>query len=285
MSGRRQRLHDRIILNDPAAQIDCPLFNDNEAPEKTLQRIRPGLLGKSSIHDAVALLPKFPLTQSMAEASLFLINTLPYNSVQTRERRSRYFRFQMFPGGRVNLELINFAHRFPNTQALRDVCFYQLSLAEPLIVEFADHLNTLIGISGVFDRSFILHYLRERFPDSAATVDCASAIMQAFEASGLFNKKGNKLSYAPRDISIPSLLFVIHSEFPQPGMYDIGKIENNPRIRALQWRSERLLSSLYELRNQGFINKVSEIDNVRQFTTKWTLPQIVERLSGDAKLS
>ncbi len=35
----------------------------------------------------------------------------------------------------------------------------------------------------------------------------------------------------------------------------------------------------YELRNQGLISKVSEIDMVRQFTTKWSLMEIVEQVS------
>ena len=42
-----------------------------------------------------------------------------------------------------------------------------------------------------------------------------------------------------------------------------------------------LLPSLYELRNQGLISKVSEIDNIRQFTTKWTLDELVEHLVAE----
>lgn len=75
-----------------------------------------------------------------------------------------------------------------------------------------------------------------------------------------------------------SLAFVIYSEFPEPGMYDISKIESNRAIRVMLWNPDRILPSLYELRNQGIIAKVSEIDNVRQFTTKWDLAQMVQHL-------
>ena len=44
------------------------------------------------------------------------------------------------------------------------------------------------------------------------------------------------------------------------------------------WNPEFILPELYELRNQGLISKVSDIDTVRQFTTKFTLDQLVERL-------
>ncbi len=46
-------------------------------------------------------------------------------------------------------------------------------------------------------------------------------------------------------------------------------------IRAMLWNPERLLHALYELRNQGLISKILEIDNIRQFTTKYTLAGVV----------
>jgi len=39
-----------------------------------------------------------------------------------------------------------------------------------------------------------------------------------------------------------------------------------------------MLSALYELRNRGLITKVTEIDSLRQFTTRLTLDEVVERL-------
>ena len=61
-------------------------------------------------------------------------------------------------------------------------------------------------------------------------------------------------------------------------MYDIAKVEQNPAIRALLWNPERIVPALYELRNQGILSKVSQIDAFRQFTTKWDLTQVVETL-------
>ena len=59
---------------------------------------------------------------------------------------------------------------------------------------------------------------------------------------------------------------------------DLSKIEKNEIIAAMLWKPDRILPSLYELRNQGLISKISEIDNVRQFTISYTLEQIVDRL-------
>lgn len=86
------------------------------------------------------------------------------------------------------------------------------------------------------------------------------------------------ISFGYREVRMPSFAFVLHSELPEPGMYDIAKIETNRSIRAMLWNPDQILPSLYELRNQGLISKVSEIDNVRQFTTRGSLEKIVEHL-------
>jgi DNA repair protein RadC len=61
-------------------------------------------------------------------------------------------------------------------------------------------------------------------------------------------------------------------------MYDIGKLEKNRIVRAMLWNPERLLASLFELRNQGIISKVSEIDTIRQFTTRYALEDAIKHL-------
>jgi len=60
-------------------------------------------------------------------------------------------------------------------------------------------------------------------------------------------------------------------------MYDIAKMEPSKVIKTILWHPDSI-SSLYELRNLGIIIKVSEIDNVRQFTLKWNLDQVVTYL-------
>ena len=77
---------------------------------------------------------------------------------------------------------------------------------------------------------------------------------------------------------IASFAYIIHSEFPEPQMYNIKEIEDNKTLSAMMWNPDRILHSLFELRNKGFISKISEIDNYRQFTIKWNLKQVVERL-------
>lgn len=276
--AEQSTLFDSLPASRKAGAVPAP---STKAP----RRRGTGLFGKSAIRDAVALLPKMSPDDSPDDTALFLKTNLPYNSAQTRERNSQYFRSQMFSEAHADRALIQFARTFPDGQELKEVCLYRFCSSEPIVDDFVEHLLTSKGIAGNIGRDFVLEYLQKRFPGAAAADDCATAIVSGFEAAGVFRRKGKLILYAPRNIPLPSLAFILHSEFPDPGMYDIGRMEKNRRIRALLWKTEQFLPSLYELRNGGLISKISEIDNVRQFTTKWTLPQLVERLAGGTKPS
>jgi len=125
--------------------------------------------------------------------------------------------------------------------------------------------------------------LSEKFPEAKNIVDCGKAIVDALTAGGIAKADRTKISFAYREIPVASFAFVLHSEFPEPGMYDIRKLDENRMIRAMLWNPERLLHVLYELRNQGLISKISEIDNIRQFTTKHTLAGVVEQIVSGGK--
>jgi DNA repair protein RadC len=172
----------------------------------------------------------------------------------------------MFPNGQADPAIRLFARYYRNSLDLKEVCFYRFVKAEPLMEQVIDEL--LLPDLGI-----------GRLPLSArSTKECAQAIVDALRAGGIVKADRLEISYSYRDIPLPAFAFVLHSEFPEPGMYDTATLEVNRTIRAMLWNPDRILPSLYELRNQGFISKVSEIDNVRQFTTKWSLEKVVEQL-------
>ena len=63
-------------------------------------------------------------------------------------------------------------------------------------------------------------------------------------------------------------------------MYDLDRLENNRQVISMLWNPTKLVPMLYELRNNGLISKISEIDSVRQFTTKWTLDEVVVKITS-----
>jgi len=277
-------------LPDPAQTSLFDLSGYSEKPpeskkeeKKTIQRkVLPrrgtGLFGMAILKEAIDLLPTLPDTDSLNEVKNHLMKSLHQSSEQTRSRNSNYIIRRMFTNGVADQAIRHFAKHFQDTRDLREVCFYRFIKAEPLIAQVIDELLIPSIGRGSLNRSIIKDYLAKKFPSSRSIRRCSQAIIDALKAGGIANIERVKITFRYRDIILPAFAFVLHSEFPEPGMYDITKLESNPTIRAMLWNPDSILDSLYELRNQGIISKISEIDNIRQFTVKRTLDQVVKHL-------
>ncbi|HQE49069.1 MAG TPA: hypothetical protein PKV93_06930 [Fervidobacterium sp.] len=246
------------------------------------QRYGTGLFSKAMLKEAIEILPRLPESESLDEIRSFLRAELHFSAEQTRQRYSNYITQRMFPAGYADTSLRMFAKAFAGTKELREVCFYRFLFTEPLIVEMIEELIIPNLGTGQLPREHIRKRLSEKFPDKSIK-ECSIAIVDALTAGGIVKADRTKLSFAYREIPVASFAFVLHSEFPEPGMYDIKELEENRLIQAMLWNPERLLNALYELRNRGLISKVSEIDNIRQFTTKYKLAEVVERIISGVK--
>jgi len=251
--------------------------------EKVIQRYGTEMFGKAVLKEAIEILPRLPDSESLDEIRSFLRAKLHFSAEQTRQRYANYIIRRMFPNGYADAPLRLFAKAFPDAQELRDVCFYRFLLSEPLEVEIIEDLILPNLGTGRLSRERIRKRLAEKFPEAKSIVDCGKAIVDALTAGGVVKADRTKISFAYREIPVASFAFILHSEFQEPGMYDIRKLDENRMIRAMLWNPERLLHALYELRNQGLISKISEIDNIRQFTTKHTLAGVVEQIVSGGK--
>jgi DNA repair protein RadC len=278
---------ETVIVTQP------PLFDIEEAetpampPEEVrkpserrevIQRPRTGLIGKAVLEEAVEQLPQLPDTESLEEIGRFLRTNLHFSAEETRHRYSNYIIRRMFPDGYADWPMRAFARRYAGRQQLRDVCFYRFCKAEPLMLDVAEEVLLPARSSGMLDRALLRDYLNQRFPDAKSVKDCSQAIVQAWAAAGLARANRQSVTFGLREIAVASFAFILHSEFTEPGMYDIGKVETNAAIRALLWNPERIVPALYDLRNMGILSKVSQIDAFRQFTTKGGLAETVRAL-------
>jgi len=248
-------------------------------PKKVVARRGTELFVKAILKETIQMLPRLPDPESLDEIRLFLRAELHFSAEQTRQRYAAYITRRMFPDGLADRPLRLFAKKFPNQQALRDACFYRFMKAEPLEVEVIETLVLPNIGAGRLSRERIKQFLASRYPSSQSIKDSSQAVVEAMVSAGLAKSDKVTMTFSYRDIPVPALAFVLHSEFPEPGMYDIRKLEQNRFVRAMLWNPERLLAALYELRNQGLVSKVSEIDSVRQFTTRYTLAEAVDRLA------
>jgi hypothetical protein len=252
-------------------------------PKKRPIRPRSDLFTNSVLKEAIELLPMLPDTEDIGIIRAFFKENLPFSGQNTRDRYVPYVVNRLFSDGRADLALRSFARIYSGRQELRDACFYRFCKAEPLMLAVShDLLLPAIGY-GQLDRARIREYLSDRYPSSKVVDLCAKAIVKSLVAGGVARSDKKKISFNYRAPAMTSLAFLIHSEFPAPGMYEISWLENSPLIRAMLWDPDRLLPGLYELRNLGLISKISEIDNIRQFTTEFTLDELVDHFMSRAK--
>jgi len=263
-------------LSKPAQGQEKP--KTKKVTRKVVPRRGSGLFGKAVLKEAIELLPSLPDTTSIDDIREHLRKALHFSAEQTRKRYSNYITRRMFPEGYADKALLLFAKAFTETQDLRDVCFYRFLKAEPLEVEVIERLILPNIGNGRLSRQRIRSYLSEKFPEAKSIIDSGKAVVDALTAAAIAKADKLQITFAYRDIPAHAFAFILHSEFPDAGMFDIVKLEQNRIMRAMLWKADRLLSSLYEMRNQGLISKVSEIDNLRQFTTKFRLGEVVDRL-------
>jgi DNA repair protein RadC len=184
----------------------------------------------------------------------------------------------MFPDGTPDQALLSFARLYARQQELRDVVFHRFCEAEPLMGKSIEEFFLPAIGAGTVTREALRVYLKNLFPESRTLDDCSQAIVEALVTTGIARSDRRSAHFAYREITLPSFAFILHSVFPEPGMYSLPSIESHPAVRRLFWNPERVLPSVYELRNRGLISKVSEIDSVRQFTTKYDVMGLVDAL-------
>ena len=278
-NGRQLKLF--LPTAEEASKASAP----SKTPDKkiTTNGVNPtrrgtGLFSNDLVKEAIEILPKLPETASASELKTFLMQNLPFSAETTRERYGQYIVLRMFQKGYPDAALQTFAKFYAGRQELREVCFYRFCRAEPLMFRIIQEvLLPQIG-SGYVERARLNYYLAYHFPESKNIAKSAQAVIAALTASEIVRPEKQTLHFAYREVTLPAFAFLLYSEFQEPGIYELEKLEQNQALRAMLWNPDRILPALYELRNQGLISKVSEIDRVRQFSTNFTLEEVVRQL-------
>lgn len=277
-NGTRSQLPE---MTKPALFPDIPMVVEKPAISRTEVDPQPrsGLFGKALLQETIDFLPLLPATSSLDEARAFLRQQLPFSGETTRQRNAQYITRRMFPEGTVDRALPLFAKTYAGRRELREACFYRFCKAEPLMYDVIEQLLLPALGAGQMPRNLLREYLNQRFPGYASTKDCSLATVEALVSSGLATADRETLYVTYHEPTLAAFVFVLHSEFPEPGMFNISRLEQSRALRAMLWQPESILHVLYELRNRKIISTISEIDALRQFTTIYTLEQACEVLA------
>lgn len=197
----------------------------------------------------------------------YLVSQLPYNSEQTRSRRADYILNRFFITGTLDTPLTFFSSHISEDHGLKDVVFYELLQAEPLPARIAEDLIWPSLPLGKVDREQIIEKIQILLPKigSASQKKIIHALSNVYALLDIANVNGESFSYRTRSGTLASFLYILTSEFPQPGMYELSKLENGPMRKWLLWDWDWIKDQLYNLRDLNIITTISNVEYVQQF--------------------
>jgi hypothetical protein len=295
------RLKDRIEtrLGKPVAPAskDLLLFDEwNQQPPEAkiggakspLPRFAEPILrvcAKDLSDHALQHLPQAVKYASVEEFRSYLADTLRFNSQATRRRSANYIVSRFFPGEVYNDDLPQFAAATTGTPALGEALFYLTCRTEKIVLLVAEEIVFPSLAQGGVSRRRLRDFIQLKFPQSKSADQISQSIVRSYQRYGIASANRSRLNVSLREGSLASFAYVLHLEFPEPGMHAFERMFDSPMHKCLLWDQEWMVRQLYRLREVGLLSKISEIDSLRHFTTKHTLPDAVQRIVALAQES
>jgi len=236
---------------------------------------------KPLVKESLALLPLGLKSYDVEEFKATLISKLPQNSEVTRKRYARYIINRYCPDGQIDLELCAFLDHFQGQTPAREALLLSFLRAEPLFLRVTRDLLWSRRRQEL-TREELLHFLGSIIAGKNLSEQAKSALqaLQSFGRARMVKRTLYKVErYEP---ALPEFLYVLHSLFPEPGMQKATDFFSHLMVEGMLWEPSTLKPLLYEALNEGYLAKVSEIDQSRffHFSTKLTRRELIERLTG-----
>ncbi len=278
----RQPEEPKQVVGAPSPQLSLFDLKDTEQgiprdkgfkPKQKKER-KMRVFANDEIANSIKFLPQAVNFSTLDEFKHYLSDKLPYNAIETRLRRSRNIIDRFFPENTINTPISYFAAQSLQEVNLQPVIFYQTLKAEPIAQKIAEELIWPALPLGYVDRDQMRELILQYIPDAKMTSQAKSlqAIIHTYVLCAIAQQNGDILRFKIHKGTFESFLYILTSEFPQPGIYSFDALYSGPLHRWLLWDREWLRQQLYNLQDFGILTKVSEIDTVRQFTLKVDQP-------------
>lgn len=257
--------------SDPAhsaRRLSVPRF-----PEPVLRVFAKDFAGHALRH-----LPHAARYHSTDEFRTYLANTLRFNAHATRVRFAEYIVNRFFPGKVFNEDLPLFAAATEGQRALGEGLFYLTCRTEKLLALVAEEVVFPSLAQGGVSRARLGEYMHAKFPRSKSVDEMIGSIVRTYQLYGIGTAERARLGVSVREGTPSAFAYVLHHEFPEPGMHAFDNMLGGPMHKWLLWDKQWMVRQLYRLREVGLLSKVSEIDRLRHFTTKYTLTDALERI-------
>jgi hypothetical protein len=273
------RLNERPLFDEPvAAPAAAPDRKEAILPKPRFLEPALRIYDKDLADHALKHLPQAGKYHGIDELRGYLIENLRFNSKATRQRYAAYLINRFFPGGIYNDDLPRFAAETDETPALGEALFYLTCRAEKIVAMVAEEVVFAALAEGGVSRARIRDFVQAQFPNSKSAKAVGAAIVNTYKIFAVGSADRSRLNVSLREGSLASFAYVLHLEFPEPGMYSFERLFDGPMSKWLLWDQRWMETQLYRLREAGLLAKVSEIDRMRQFTTKYSLAKAIPHI-------
>lgn len=262
----------------PAAAYPGPIAD--RFPKPSLR-----IYDKDLTEHALQQLPHISEFVSKEQIRHHLTEKIRFNSLATRRRAANYLINRFFPGDSLNRDLPRFAAATAGKPSLGEALFYLTCRSELIVAQVAENVVYPTLAQGGVARNRILEFVQSKFSSSKSAQEISQAIVRTYERFGIGTPNRTTLNVSLREGSIEAFAYVLHLEFPEPGMYRFEAVLGGPLHKWLLWDRDWMVRQLYHLREKGLLVKVSEIDQMRQFTTKFNLADAMKPIVALAKES
>ena len=232
---------------------------------------------------ALKLLPEAARFGTIEKYRTFPVENLSYNSVSTRKRNANYLVNRFFPGHHLHHDLTAFAAA-AGDKRLAEVLFYLTARSEKILQLIAEKVVWPALPVGSVARTKIRDFVKTQLLADDPAKRTTIAIAQCYSRYGIGDVTKTKIGVKVRSGGLipsgdlASFAYVLHLEFPEPGMQPFEKVLDGPMHKWLLWDRQWMIQQFYRLREEGLLSKVSEIDSMRQFTTKYPLREATEHI-------
>lgn len=243
------------------------------------------VFANDEIINSMTFLPKVGNFQSLHDFQKYLQENLPYNASETRQRRANHIIERFFPENDDNTPLSYFVAHCSSDIDLKPVVFYHVLKAEPIAKKVADDFIWPALPIGRVEREQLREFVLRYLPDVGASSqrNMLRALFYTYDLLGIGFANETILRFQLHLGTLESFLYILTSEFPQPGMYSFEALFSSPVHRWMLWDREWIRQQLYNLLDIGILNKVSEIDTIKQFTLEFAQVDALHKFFDNPK--
>src|SRR5204863_6021163 len=101
---------------------------------------------------------------------------------------------------------------------------------------------------GAISKGQLVHAVEARLQVAETAIkDTSQAIVRTYARLGVGQANAKELRIGLREGDLDALVFLVHRELPEPGMYDLSRLLDGPAHRCLLWSKDWIREALYRL--------------------------------------